>query len=94
MTKRGSLAGALVLSARFLAWARANGYKNAISDIEEARGVYKESGADTKRYEALSGAELTAARAKADLRLQRLTAEAERREGVTDEIPAESASGG
>lgn len=91
MTK-GSRAGAYVLSARFLAWARNNGYADAIATIEEARGVYKASGADTSRYEKLSDEELTGSQTKASVRLSRLNAEADRRVDVTDEIdpPADS----
>lgn len=89
MTRRGFAAGSWVLSARFLAWARGNGYEVAVNTIQEAREVYKAEGADTARYEALSDEELTAQRAKANNRIRRLTAEATRRESVTNEIESE-----
>ncbi len=92
MTKRGQ-AGAMVLSARFLAWAKSNGWTAILEDIETARVDYKAAGADTSRYENLTDEELTERRAKAITRVNRLTAEADRREPVIDEIPEPASSG-
>lgn len=79
MTRRGSLAGAYVLSARFLEWARNNGRAELIAEIEEARAEYRRSGANTSRYKGLTDEELEAAHRAAGIRLDRLETEGGRR---------------
>ena len=82
MTKRA--AGAWVLSARFLAWARSNHRGPMIEEIERAREEYKRSDAHTARYEALSDEELDKRRKKAGGAYARLTAEVVRRGDQSD----------
>lgn len=78
MARKGSLAGAYILSARFLAWARSNGLAPLIEDVEAARAAYDESGAKSS-YAKYTGNELEAAHKKTQARLERIDEERKRR---------------
>ena len=73
------MAGAIVLSARFQAWAKSNGPSAMLADVAIAKADYEESGARSS-YAGHSPEELQKAYHKAIDRVDRITAEKQRRE--------------